>query len=153
MPSPPPAEALLMTRIVWAALLVGQVAFGAVVAALLTGGTIEGDPSLYPLLFYVCVALLVGAVVLGYFARNQVYKAHWREHAVLPRGYMAGNLALLALMEMTSFAALVAVLVTERLLPTLLVAVISVLVQLINFPDGRAMRPTPPDFTKAPRQP
>lgn len=101
-------------------------------------------PSVGPV--YVAVAILLVLVPVGYYARNQVYKANWHEHAITPSGYFTGNLVLLALMEMVSVGVIVLAWFQGHAMPAMYVAGAAILVQLINFPTGRPMKSTPPVF-------
>lgn len=142
---PTPAQALRMARVLWAGLLIAQGIFGVLVVWLVAAGQVPRVAGAYPLLMYVALGALVVLVPLAHFMRNQLYKSSWREHAVTPRGYVGGNLILMVLLEAASVIALLAVLVIGELMPTLLIAVAVLLVQLLNFPTGAPMRPREPD--------
>jgi FtsH-binding integral membrane protein len=145
---------LMVVRIVWSALVLGQLGFGVVVYLTLQSGSMsqQYQPHLAPQMLAIAIAVLVGAMGLGYFVRNQAYKKHWCEHAVGPPGFFMGNLILLALLEGASFVTFVFVLMTGQLLPMILPAVASLAVQAVNFPSGLPMQSSPPDFTQAPRR-
>jgi len=93
-----------------------------------------------PVLGYVALAMLVVLTPLGYFIRNQLYKASWQGNVVKPWGYVIGNLTLLAMVEAVSFFGLIGTLV-ERSFASLpfVVSVIAMAIQVINFPHGRPM--------------
>jgi F0F1-type ATP synthase membrane subunit c/vacuolar-type H+-ATPase subunit K len=141
-----PRQALLIARIIWAMLLLGQLVFAVVVLGLALSRTEERATELGALLLWVALGMLVLAVVAGYFIRNQTYKAHWREHSVAPQGYVTGNIILLAMLEATAFFSLIAVLATGVIFPMILPGAAALVVQLINFPTGKAMQPTEPIF-------
>lgn len=147
---PTPQQAVVLARVIWGALVAGQVAFAVMVLVGLPETAELGDPSLYPELLYVSVAMLVVLTAAGYFGRMQVYKANWQGHAVTPRGYLMGNLLLFILLETVSIAALVAVVVTQKVMPTVVVAALSLLIQLVNFPVPGPMAPTRPEFVEGP---
>jgi len=137
---------LVVLRIIWLALIVGQVTFGAVVLYQAKTGQAGGQSQLAGQMLAIAVAILIGAVGIGYFARNQSYKKHWRGNAVTPPGLFQGNLILLAALEGSSFATLVFVMVTGQVFPMILPAVASLAIQFANFPSAIPMRDNPPDF-------
>ncbi|HEX7009144.1 MAG TPA: hypothetical protein VF184_04125 [Phycisphaeraceae bacterium] len=141
-----PQQALLILRIIWAAMLAGEGIFLAVIIGLLSASQFVPNDSLHPLLAYIALGLLAVAVPAGYFARMQTYKANWREHAVAPLGYMRGNIMLLAMLEGAAMFSLVAVLLTGRYVPEAIGAFVAMAVQVVNFPTGKPMRPAPPIF-------
>ena len=142
---------LIIVRIVWFALLVGQLGFGAVVYYQVRSGEAGDQSQLSGQMLAIASGILVGAVGLGYFARNQSYKKHWQGNCVSPPGFFQGNLILLALLEMSSFVTLVFVMMTGQLFPMILPAMASLAVQCANFPNGLPMQDTPPDFPLSPQ--
>jgi F0F1-type ATP synthase membrane subunit c/vacuolar-type H+-ATPase subunit K len=136
-------QVLRNARIMWAALLFGEIAFGAIVAALISGAFGDApaaDPDLAPIMTGVGLLTLVTVVPIAYFIRGQIYKRFWRDHAVAPQGYFTGNLLLWAMCEGVALFGLVVVLVTGSWSP-LLVAVVAMAVQIVNHPHGRPMLP------------
>lgn len=141
-----PATALVTTRLFWALLLGAEVFFALFVYAVVAGQTLPGTtPEVVRLLSRSTVAALLILVPLGYYLRGQTYKKHWQGHAIAPRGYIAGNLPLLLMCMAVAVLGLVTMLVHRGWWwPTALTTAAAVAVQLINFPNGRAMEPTPP---------
>ncbi len=136
-------QVLRNARVMWAALLFGEFAFGAIVAALTSGAFGDApaaDPDLASIMTGAGLLMLVTVVPIAYFIRGQIYKRHWRDHAVAPRGYFAGNLLLWAACEGVAFFGLVGVLVTGSWWP-LLAAVVAMAAQIVNHPHGRPMLP------------
>lgn len=153
MPEPTYTDAnrrgtLLIVRIVWLALLVGQLGFGAVVLQQVMAGQSGGQTQLRGQMLAIATGVLIGAVGIGYFARNQSYKKHWRGDAVTPPGFFQGNLILLAVLELASFVTLIFVMVTGQVFPMILPAVASLAIQCANFPGSGPMESTPPDFAR-----
>ncbi|MFP4144900.1 MAG: hypothetical protein ACLFV3_07115 [Phycisphaeraceae bacterium] len=134
---------LLTLRLIWAAMLMSQLVFFLVVAFVLTEAR-GATPDLHPMLGWIGVGWFVAATAMGYFARNQIYKSAWREHAIAPGGYLTGNLVLLALLESVGLFSIIALLVTGVMVPEILPAIGALVVFAINFPTGHAMRPHPP---------
>ena len=137
---PTEAQALRMSRVLWFGLVAAQLAFGAAVVILTVGEFVPQNPRFYPLLLYVSAGALIVLVPSAHGARNALYKANWRGSAVTPRGYVVANVAMLALLETVSFIALLAALLIGAAWPTALLALISLGVQLANFPHGKPMR-------------
>ena len=138
-----PKGVLMTTRILWAALLVGQIVFLVVVLVILSrrpgGGSDQASADVGKILGYVAIAMLVGATAVGYFIRNQVYKANWQGNVVTPQGYSRGNIVLLAMLEGVAFFGLVATLVQGSLGLAFAAAAVAMAIQVVNFPHGRPM--------------
>ena len=152
MPSPIYTDAnrratLMILRVIWLVLIVGQVSFGAV-AILMMNAEPTGQAHLRGQMLAIASGVFIGAVGLGYFVRNQSYKKHWQEHAVTPPGFFQGNLILLAALEGSSFMTIVFVMLSGQVFPMILPAVASLAVQCANFPSGQPMEPAIPDFPK-----
>jgi len=133
--------ALLRLRIIWLAMLAGQLAFVGIVYAMIQGDydpVVTGD--LAQSMFYAVMGVLTLGVVGGYLARMQTYKRCWEGNRVTPEGYFMGNLLLYAIMEGVSIIGMVLVLLTAQLAPHLVPAAAAVLVMAINFPGGGPMR-------------
>lgn len=151
---PTPRHALRSLRIVWAFMLLGSLAFAGVVAFLLLADVYEppGPPpageavSVNLVMSAVCTALLIVGLAVAMFMRNQIYKRHWREHAVAPQGYIGGNIVVFALLDAVCMFALIVVLITGSPLPAGALFVIAAGLLLANYPDGRPMQPHPPTF-------
>jgi hypothetical protein len=150
-PSIDETRALLTIRVIWAALILGQVVFAAVIAVINSGDQPVGDDAeLGQVLFYASAGLLALAVPTAYFIRGQIYKANWRGNAITPAGYISGNLLFLAMLEGASLLSLVAVLLGGAFWPNALPAALAVVVQLVNFPDGKPMRPALSEYERKP---
>ena len=150
--NPPPGEmtrekALMMIRMVWAALLAGQITFLCVILVIWSSQSgFKTQPQTAQMLLYVSLGMLLTMVPVGYLLRSQIYKAHWREQAVAPMGYFMGNLLLLALCEGVALAGLVATLLDGQLLPAVLPSVAAMAIQVINWPHGLPMQPAFPNL-------
>ena len=89
-----PQRALLTLRVIWAAVLAGQVAFLIVVLALLARETVVAPGFAGIGLFWFLMLALFVATPLSYGLRSQMYKRHWVHDRILPRGYLSGNVFL-----------------------------------------------------------
>ncbi|MEX0885593.1 MAG: hypothetical protein WD009_04055 [Phycisphaeraceae bacterium] len=143
-PTPTPQQALTIVRIIWGALLFGQLVVAGIFIYLTLDGGFAGSPDLHPLLGYVAVAVLVVAVPVAHIARQQTYKANWRGDAVSVNGYITGTIIYLGALEGAAIVGLIAVLVTGRLAPGLIVPAVAIILQIVNFPTGKPLQPAPP---------
>lgn len=137
-----PKGMLVTTRIIWAAMLIGQVVFLAIVLVMLSrqeGGGDQMHAEVVRILGYVAIAMLFGATAIGYFIRGQVYKANWRGDVVTPRGYSIGNIILLAMLEGVAFYGLIVTVIQGSLGLGFAAAVVAMTIQVVNFPHGRPM--------------
>ena len=136
-----PSRALIILRVVWAALLMGQLIFMGVIAALPSlEPDFQADPRIGQIVFFASLAMLISAVPVGYFVRGQIYKKHWRDDVVHPMGYVLGNFFLLALCEGVALIGLTAAMLGGHM-GYAAPGFIAMAVQVINFPHGRPMWP------------
>ena len=112
-------QALLTLRLIWAALIVGQLVIAGVLIGLLGSRAVNPDPAFGRLLLIVSIAMLAALTPAGYFIRNQVYKRHWQNQAVTPEGYVSGNIILLAMMEGVSITAIIFGFIAGSVWPTM----------------------------------
>lgn len=140
-----PTAAVTSLRIIWGALIVGQVFLAGIVGTLAKPDE-PWDAEIGRWLLYLSAGLVLLLAPLGYFVRNQTYKAGWRGDVITPGAYVRGNVALFAMMEGAAMVAMISALFSGDLLPSLLIAAAALVVQLINFPTGKPLEPTPPVF-------
>jgi hypothetical protein len=140
-----PETALLTARVLWALLLVGQLAFLLTIFSVRARGAMPNvAPDGKRLVAYLAIGGLVLLLPLGYHLRNQAYKKEWRGDTITPRGYVTGNLILFVLCQMACTLALTWALVSGAFWPAALPAVVAAAVYAVNFPNGQAMLPAPP---------
>ena len=140
-------QQLTAIRLIWGAMILGELIFaGVVVFRPLLAQPLLGDSFASVVLLYAVWVALAVALPVGYFARNQIYKAHWREHTVTPTGYFKGNLVLLVLMDAVALFSLVTALLAGSFWPYGGPAILALLVQVLNYPTGKPLRPHPPSF-------
>ena len=138
-PPPTPEKALLTLRIIWAALLMGQLVFLVIVLAI--GPGMSGpDPDIMRMLFYVLVAILVTIIPVAHLIRGVIYNKGRQDGTVSPAAYATGSILFLAMCEGVGMAGLVFALLNGGRGPHLIVALIAIAVQAINFPTGGPMR-------------
>jgi hypothetical protein len=127
-------QRLFVLRLIWAALLMGQIVFGAVVIFLVRQRDAAPEPQLHPMLFYLAAALLVGGLFVGTLIRAKLGVGMKLVDEQKINSYATGTIIFLALCEGPSLLALVAVLLTGVLAPTLLVPAAAIAIQLVNLP-------------------
>lgn len=129
-------RALWLTRGLWLLSLLIQAAVALAIWWLFVRGRqgLPRDDGRWPL--WVAAAMLVVLAPLGYAARSEFYKAHWRGHAIEPRGYVRGNLAFFAMLELVTYTSLLAVALGGAMVPHILPAAGAVLIQIVNVPRG-----------------
>lgn len=142
IPSDPKA-ALRTLRVIWGAIVLSPLLMAGILLAFASNAA-GVAPDLRSIFIYTAVAMLLVLTPLGYFIRNQTYKAHWRGDAITPAGYVTGNIVLLGMMEAVADVAVIFAFIVGTVLPFAYVAGAAILVMLINFPTGRPMEPTEP---------
>ncbi|MEM9882895.1 MAG: hypothetical protein AAF800_08255 [Planctomycetota bacterium] len=132
-------------RVIWAAVLMGLVTVMGVLVFLTLSEEPNADvePSL-PVVSLIAAGLLITTIPVGYFVRNQVYKANWRGDAVTPEGYLRGNIAFYALIEFPAVIAAISVLIEGAVWPHAVPWLVTVGLLLVNFPTGGPTRDASP---------
>jgi hypothetical protein len=137
--------ALAMLRIAWAAALLAMLVVAAVVLSLFGDDPAPTDGARGWLRYLAVVALVVG-LPLAMFLRNQVYKANWRGDAITPDGYLRGNILLFSTLEGIAVVSLLIMAVTGTDYLLTAVAAVCFAAVAVNFPTGKPMQPTRPQF-------
>jgi hypothetical protein len=132
-----PRDPVLNTRIIWAALLAGQVLFAVVAATLVgQGQDRQADPKLESLLSYVALGFLACGALIGYLVRAKIFAAGRSNDGISPRAYVSGTVILLAMLEGPSLLGIVAGMLGGSLWPAALAPLASIAIQIVNFPTG-----------------
>lgn len=143
-----PRKALVIMRVIWAAILVGMLVYLGVVLAIKEPPNPQSDlASTFNILFYINCGLLFVGLFVGYTLRNQFYKKHWVGEVVLPQGYFQGNLLLWAIAEGNAFFSLTIVLLAGSFDPYIWPAVGAAASITTNFPTGHIMFPPRENLT------
>jgi hypothetical protein len=138
---PSPRQSLITLRIIWAALLLGQVLFLVVVLSLIRQPGEPLDGQVRQIIFVASLGMLIAFVPLGYLVRGRAYEAgRQQDGTVSAASYATGNIILLALCEAPSMMAIVGILLSRETMPFVLVTILAIAVQTINFPTGGPMR-------------
>lgn len=135
-PSPTPAQALRTTRLLWAALLAGQVLFLVVILTLRASQqAVENESA--SIVAYVAIAMLLGVAPIAFIIRNALYGTRDHRGTVPPQRYITANIVFLALFEGASFLGLVAFMLGEPL--GLIAAGLAMAIQALSFPTGSVL--------------
>ena len=128
-----------MLRIIWGALLMGQIMFLAVV---LTIGPKQEkpDPSMSNVLLYAAVAMLATTVPIAFVVRSIIYRKGQTDAGVEAGAYATGNIIFWAMCEGCGFFGLVGGLLNQGRGPHLFVAAVAIALIVVNFPTGAIMR-------------
>ena len=130
-----PRQALIGSRIIWAALLLGQVIFLCVILFLRRSGGPDAPPP--PVLAYVAMLAVVVAAPIAFVMRKAMYGPPDDRGNIPPKKYAAGNLRFLAILEGVSMLGLVIFLAGDPL--GLASSGVAMAIQAVNFPMGTAM--------------
>jgi cytochrome bd-type quinol oxidase subunit 2 len=136
---PPTREQALRTaRLIWLALLIGQLVFLVVVLIVKRPVATTSSAGIAPhdLLFYVSIALLVGGVSAGWFLRQKLFATREADGSLAPSKYVTGTIIFLALCEGPALLSLVSVLLAGMMFPYLLPAVVAMVIQGMSYPSG-----------------
>jgi hypothetical protein len=137
-PQPSPAARLRVLRIIWAALLMGQLMF-LVVAMTFGRASQPGDQTL---LFYIAAGMLVMITPLAYLLRAQTYASgRQADGSISGSAYATGNILFWAMFEGVGMFSIVGVMLNGGRGPHLFVTAVALAMQIVNFPTGRPMRP------------
>src|SRR5689334_12524835 len=101
-----PKQALLTMRIIWGAMLMGEIAFLLVVALVILPARKE-PPKVQNLFVIVSAALLASAVTVAFFVRTSLFNRARTDAGIPPGPYATGNIIFWAACEGPAFFAIV----------------------------------------------
>src|SRR5262245_47071530 len=141
LPMPSRASTLALLRIIWAALLMGEVTFFIVIATVIwPSSRPPGDDQLLKMLFYADVAALLTMVPVGLFLRNSMFnRARQQTQDAGSAMYQTGSIILWAMCEGVVFLGLVGAMLNKGPWPYLIPAIIAAAVQLATFPTASSI--------------
>src|SRR5438132_10795132 len=136
------AGRLMTLRIIWAALLLGQLVFlGVIVFTIWPNEQHTIDLELLRTEFYISIAMLVTGIVVGLVVRRLVFGRRLPDGTVDPVKYSTGNIIFWAMCEGPSFFGLVIMMQAGEGLPYAMVPAVAMAMQVLSFPTGRPLRP------------
>jgi hypothetical protein len=130
----PANKALITTRIIWFALLMGQIAFMVVVAVM----DRPKQEMAIPLEDMVGVnfLILLTVVPVAFFIRRLIFRRGEVDGAAADAAYQTGNIIFWASCEMVSFFGLITVFISGSWWPAVVPTVIALGLQAMTFPVG-----------------
>ncbi|MAX25124.1 MAG: hypothetical protein CMJ19_11535 [Phycisphaeraceae bacterium] len=140
-----PEQAAKILRLIWGMMLLGQLAFFAVALVV----SFNGEPATFEsvkIFYIIAVVLGLMSVPMGSFIRMQIYKKHWVNNAVTPQGYFIGSLLSMAIIEGAALFSIVVLFLHGQIGPTLALPIALMGVFAMNYPNGKPMQPSNPDF-------
>ena len=147
LPNTTRAARLRVLRIIWAALLMGQLMFLAVIMLVIW----PNDPDREPLppeqrnvFLIVLGVMLLGMLPASYLIRRSLYGQPTGDGGIAPERYATGNIIFWAMSEGVGLFALVCMLLDRKPWPFLAIALVAMANQAINFPTGGPLEPTGP---------
>ena len=133
---------LVTARIIWGAMLMGQIMFLAVIMLVIWPNARPehrmADNSLR-IFLYVGMAMLVGAIAMGYFIRSIIAK-RGPDGLIEGGRYVTGNIILWALSEGAAMFGLVGMMLDQKPWPFLGIVIVAMANQAITFPTGSSMK-------------
>jgi hypothetical protein len=138
---PSPRHSLMTLRIIWFALLMGQVIFLAIVLWLIRQPGQAAEPQVRRTLFIIAAVMLATAIPVGYFLRMRLYeRGRESDGSVSPGAYGSGNIIFYALCEGPSLFAIVGILLSREPMPFIILTLVAMAAQAVNFPTGAPLR-------------
>ncbi|HTL28495.1 MAG TPA: hypothetical protein VL282_04720 [Tepidisphaeraceae bacterium] len=128
---------LLVLRVIWAALLIGELTFMIIVLKLGRNMNALPDPQS---LTIINGAMLVTLIPAGIVVRRAVYAKGTIDGAVSPQAYTTGNIIFHVLCEGVAFFGLVITMLSGQTGLAFAIALAAMAVQILNFPTGGPMQ-------------
>jgi hypothetical protein len=134
-----PRQALLTMRIIWGALLMGEIGFLVVVMTVLLPARRE-PPNVQRLFVLVSAVFLATAVPVAFFVRAAIFNRARTDGGIAPGAYATGNIIFWAACEGVAFFGLVAVVLNGSLSPTVYFAAVAMALQISAFPSSAKLK-------------
>ena len=129
----PLKKTVMILRIIWAALLIGECTFMAVVAMMILPHQRKPD---HPQQVFVWVSfgMLMTIIPVAFIIRRTMFRGSSTGGEIRPAGYFAGNVIFWAACDGVAFFGLVAAISMGSLWPTIVNAGIAMALQVLTFP-------------------
>ena len=137
-----PSAALTLRRawVIWFALLGSPfILFLVTVWQLMDEDASTASPGFARTWFLGSMAYLALVIPAAFFWRSRIFKAYWSGQVVAPRDYLKGMLTIWLALETGGLVGLVGCLITGKVLPCLLPALVAFIIFVPLWPSGRAM--------------
>jgi hypothetical protein len=135
-------QQLLTLRIIWAAMLMGEL----VIAAILTVATLQmgGDAGPSAVFLAIGVVVAAGGIGAAFLLRNQFYKRGWQDNALTMQAYTQGTIAFAAALEAPVVINAILMLISGAIAAHLALIGLCVAIHLFSFPTGKPLQATEP---------
>jgi hypothetical protein len=125
---------MLPLRIIWGALLMGPI-WTLVVLSIVKPNQ-PAQPNLHPLADYICMAMLVVGVPVGFAIRSYRLRSARAQGVDPMRGFVVGNIIFWATCEGTAFTSMILAFVSLWTWPLGVCTGVPLALQLLTFPRG-----------------
>jgi hypothetical protein len=131
---------LLVLRIIWFALILGQVMF--LMVTLFVGPGMNRESDTAPeFLFYMAIGMAVLVIPVGFLMRGMIYaRGRQEDGTVAPGAYATGNIIFFATCEAVGMFAITGALINGGRGPHLIVAAVAIAILVLAFPTGKPLR-------------
>jgi hypothetical protein len=136
-----PKQALLTMRIIWGAMLMGEIAFLTVLMTVVLPAR-KDPPNVQRVLVITSAIMLATVIPVAFFVRSAIFNRARTEGGIPAGPYATGNIIFWAACEGTTFFALVAALLNGSLAPTVYFAAVAIAVQVTAFPSASKLAGT-----------
>lgn len=127
---------LATLRLIWATLVIGQIAFAAVAMLVIAPGhNFKPNPQGAQVLTIVGVIMMLVILPLAFVIRRMVY-APGPDGQIQYGKYAAGNIIFYAMCESVAFVGIFALLMKGTVGEQILIPAIAVALQIVNYPTG-----------------
>ena len=134
-----PTQALKKSRIIWGALLLGEVLFlGVIIFVRGREGFPTGPNEMTWILVYIAFGLAIIMIPIGSLMRRIIMRRPAGQ-PVQPQAYLTATIVFNALFEATALFGLVVTLLHHNFFPAIIPTAIAMYVQLRNYPHGYEM--------------
>ncbi len=149
-PALTPESTLRQVRLIWAAMIVGILTFFGISLGMTLSRSqpITINRSLSRAMFYGVMVAFVVLPTVGLALRLKTYKRGYVDRAVTPQAYMKGNIIVFAMLETIAILASLVLLLTGIVAQTAFVVVLSVMLMILNWPNGHPMHPAEPELLR-----
>jgi len=131
-----PRRALMTMRIIWLALIMGQLVFLAVIILVILPNNRSRAVTPQPLLFWVNAGMLATFVPAAFVVRSIIFRQKETQGGIPVGAYATGNIIFWAACEGVSMFGLVVAVLNGSLWPTIAIVAIALGLQALTFPVG-----------------
>ena len=125
-------KALLNMRIIWLALLMGQLMFLLILVLLILPRQLNVHPQ--PILSTVAFILTAAVIPAAFVARMMIFRRRHTDGRLAPATYFTGSIIFWAGCESVTFFGLIVAMINGNLWPTIIVVAIALALFTLTFP-------------------